>query len=53
MGQHIWNYPKDLASFAAKTAQIDQPVLVVGGKKDYSIGVNHPDLMKFPNMKIV
>ncbi len=53
MGQHIWSYPEYLVSFAPKTAQIALPVLVISGTKDYAIGVNHPDLMKFPNMKIV
>lgn len=51
MGQHIFSYPEYLVSFAPKTAQIKQKVLVIGGQKDYAIGVNHPDLMKFPNMK--
>ncbi len=53
MGQHVFSYPEYLVSFAPKTARINQKVLVIGGKKDYAIGVNHPDLMKFPNMKIV
>ena len=53
MGQYVFNYPEYLVSFAPKTAQIKQKVLVIGGKKDYAIGVNHPELMKFPNMKIV
>jgi proline iminopeptidase len=53
MGQHIFTYPEYLVSFAPKTALIKQKVLVIGGKKDYAIGVNHPDLMRFPNKKIV
>ena len=53
MGQHVFSYPEYLVSFAPKTAQIKQKVMVIGGKKDYAIGVNHPDLMKFPNMKKV
>jgi proline iminopeptidase len=53
MGHYVFSYPEYLVSFAPKTAQIKQKVLVIGGKKDYAIGVNHPDLMKFPNMKIV
>lgn len=53
MGQHIFSYPEYLVSFAPKTAQIKQKILVISGKKDYAIGVNHPDLMQFPNMKVI
>ncbi len=52
MQQNVWNYPEYFVDFSPKTARINTPVLVIGGTRDYTIGTDHPKLMKFPNMKV-
>lgn len=51
MQQNIWNYPEYFVDYAPKTSSIRVPVLVIGGTRDYTIGVHHPKLMKFPVMQ--
>ena len=46
--QRVWSYPEYFSDFAAKTAKISVPVLIISGTRDYTIGVNHYKLMKFP-----
>src|SRR5690606_41905542 len=41
------------SDFSSKTSKINVPVLIISGKKDYAIGVNHYKLMKFPQQKVV
>jgi proline iminopeptidase len=50
--QRLWNYPEYFSDFASKTADIDCPVLVITGTRDYTIGVDHYKLMRFPNMRV-
>ena len=50
--QRLWNYPEYFSDFAAKTADIDCPVLVITGTRDYTIGVDHYKLMSFPKMRV-
>ncbi len=52
LGQNVWNFPEYFVSFSDKTASIKIPVLVIGGTRDYTIGVDHPKLMKFQNMQV-
>lgn len=51
-GNEVWGYKEYFANFIPVTATIKCPVLVIGGTKDYTIGVRHPKLMRFPNMQI-
>jgi proline iminopeptidase len=53
MGKYVLSIPEYLVSFAPKTAKINLPVLVISGKKDFAIGPDHPEIMKFPHMKVV
>ena len=50
--QNVWNHPEYFVNFAPKTAHIKTPVLVIGGTRDYTIGVKHPELMQFPKMEV-
>ena len=50
--RRLWNYPEYFADFSQKTAGIDCPVLVVTGTRDYTIGVDHYKLMRFPNITV-
>jgi len=50
--QRMWNYPEYFSDFSSKTAEIDCPVLVITGTSDYTIGVDHYKLMRFPNMRV-
>ena len=50
--QKLWNYPEYFTDFSPKTAEINIPVLVVSGTRDYTIGVDHYKVMKFPNMQV-
>lgn len=52
MQQNVWNQPEYFVSFVPKTAQIFLPVLVVGGTRDFTIGVDHPKLMRFRNGRV-
>jgi proline iminopeptidase len=49
--QLVWGYPEYFRDFTVRTSQIKLPVLVIGGTRDYTIGVSHPNLMKFPHME--
>jgi proline iminopeptidase len=50
--QRLWNYPEYFGDFAPKTPGIKMPVLVISGTNDYTIGVNHYKLMRFPAMQV-
>ena len=50
--QKLWGYPEYFTDLSPKTAAINIPVMVVSGTKDYTIGVDHYKLMKFPNMQV-
>lgn len=50
--QQVWRYPEYFVDFSPKTKQIKKPVLVISGTRDYTIGLDHPTLMKFPNMQV-
>ena len=51
--RHFWDYIEYRSDFTNDTKYIDVPVLIITGKKDYAIGVNHYRLFKFPNKKEV
>ena len=53
MAQHVFTYPEYMEDFSPKTAKINIPVLIVSGKKDYAIGVNHYKHMRFPQQKVI
>ena len=50
--QRLWSYPEYFTDFAPKTAQIKIPVLIISGTRDYTIGVDHYKLMRFPKKQI-
>lgn len=50
--QRVWNYNEYFADFIPATKSIHCPVLIIGGTKDYTIGIKHPDEMQFPNAVI-
>jgi proline iminopeptidase len=50
--QRLWNHPEYFADFSPKTSQINIPVLVISGTRDYTIGVDHYKLMHFQQMEI-
>ncbi|MGV3656429.1 MAG: alpha/beta fold hydrolase [Chitinophagaceae bacterium] len=52
MQQNIWNHSEYFVDFAPKTRQIKTPVLVIGGTRDFTIGIKHPELMQFPNAQV-
>lgn len=52
LGQNVWNYPEYFVSFSEKTKNITTPVLVIGGTRDFTIGIDHPSLMHFPQMQV-
>jgi proline iminopeptidase len=51
-GQKIWTYSEYFNDFADKTAYISAPTLIISGTRDYTIGTDHPLIMKFPHSKI-
>lgn len=51
-GNNVWGYKEYFADFIPVTATIRCPVLVIGGTRDYTIGVKHPELMRFPKMQV-
>lgn len=51
-GNKVWGYKEYFADFIPATASIKCPVLIIGGTKDYTIGIRHPELMRFPNKQI-
>jgi proline iminopeptidase len=46
----VWNYPEYFNDYSSFTKDIDIPVLVITGTRDYTIGLDHYRLMKFPKM---
>lgn len=50
---HLWDYPKYKADYTSHTSNIKVPVLIITGRKDYAIGVDHYKAFKFPNQKVV
>ena len=48
----LWAYPEYLADFSPKTSQINMPVLIISGTRDYAIGLDHPAIMHFPKMEL-
>lgn len=51
--KHVDNYKEYNQDFTSNTKTINVPVLVITGKRDYAIGVNHYKYFQFPNQKIV
>jgi len=51
--QHLWDFPEYHKDFTNLTKTIELPVLIITGKKDYAIGVNHYKAFLFPNKKVV
>ncbi len=51
--QKLWGYPEYFEDYAPKTAKLNMPVLIVSGRKDYTIGTEHYKIMQFPNKEIV
>ena len=51
--KHVWDYKSYREDFSKDTKNIKVPVLIITGKKDYAIGVDHYKLFKFPNKKVV
>ncbi|MGH2666390.1 alpha/beta fold hydrolase [Flavobacterium sp.] len=52
-GRNVWKIEEYIHDFRPMTAAISIPVLVITGKKDYAIGVDHYKLFEFPNQKTV
>lgn len=51
-GQKVWSYPEYFSDHSIKTNQINTPVLVISGTRDYTIGIDHPKKMQYPNMEV-
>lgn len=51
-GNKVWGYKEYFADFLPATARINCPVLIIGGTQDYTIGIRHPELMRFPVKQI-
>ncbi|WP_293945335.1 MULTISPECIES: alpha/beta fold hydrolase [unclassified Sphingobacterium] len=51
--KHVWGYKIYTEDFRQETKDIKVPVLVIAGKKDYAIGVDHYRKFNFPNQKTV
>lgn len=51
-GQKVWSFPEYFSDHSTKTRQINTPVLVISGTRDYTIGIDHPKKMQYPNMEI-
>ncbi|WP_394677734.1 alpha/beta fold hydrolase [uncultured Sphingobacterium sp.] len=52
-GKHVWDYKIYCEDFRPETKEIKVPVLVIAGKKDYAIGVNHYRKFQFPHQRTV
>ena len=50
--QRLWSYPEYFVNLSPETAKIKVPLLVISGTRDYTIGVDHYKLMRFPNMQV-
>ena len=51
-GQKVWGFPEYFSDHSIKTSRINTPVLVISGTRDYTIGIDHPKKMQYPNMEI-
>ena len=51
-GQKVWSYPEYFEDHTLNTNKINMPVLVIGGTRDYTIGVDHPKKLNYPNMQV-
>lgn len=51
-GQKVWSYPEYFKDYSTATKSIQQPVLIISGTRDYTIGLDHPELMQFPKKQI-
>ena len=49
----VWSVPEYSTDLSAATSRITTPVLVMTGKQDYAIGVDHYKTFQFPNQKVV
>lgn len=49
----VFNYPEYLKDHSELTSKIDIPVLIITGKTDYAIGVNHYQSFKFPQKEVL
>ena len=52
-GQAVWGYPEYFVDHIPITSQINAPVLVVAGKKDYAIGPKHHLGFHFPQAQVI
>lgn len=50
---HVWDFPMYKEDFTQLTKNIKVPVLIITGKKDYAIGVDHYKSFQFPTQKVV
>lgn len=50
--QSVWGYPAYFVNHAPTTAKIEAPVLIISGTRDFTIGLDHPRLMKFPHLRV-
>lgn len=48
----VWQYPEYFEDHSINTAEIKMPVLIISGTRDYTIGINHPELMHYPVQQI-
>ncbi|HUC81591.1 MAG TPA: alpha/beta hydrolase [Flavisolibacter sp.] len=48
-----WNIEEYWKDYSAQTANIKCPVLIITGKKDYAVGVNHYKSFRFPAQTVV
>lgn len=51
--KHLWDFPEYKEDFTKLTKNIEVPVLVITGKKDYAIGVDHYKAFHFPKQKVL
>jgi proline iminopeptidase len=50
--QKLWDYPEYFTDHSTQTKNIKVPVLVISGTRDFTIGTDHPSLMRFPQMTV-
>ena len=50
--ERVWDITEYTNDFTPDTKNINVPVLIITGKKDYAIGVDHYRLFHFPNQKV-
>lgn len=51
-GQKVWTYPEYFSDHTSTTINVQTPVLVISGTRDYTIGIDHPKRLLYPNMEI-